>query len=654
MVNIGALSLEERPKLESLPLLPLDILLIIFSHLDTARTVASLGATCKTLHKVVKSNGWRVFVRSHFPSLQLPASIADKDWRAWGRDLTWQSRAWDRRAFTLATLVPPVKQQQQQPQNARGHSNRFRAQTVPCHIVVDAKVKTEGRRRTEIVAWGAGEDVTVRSRQIGRSASRAEQWTSIEGSSLGFTSGKDDVTSIYILDSSARAGAGLVVGRASGDLRLHSLDPDSIGQATATLRPQVTAEPGLEQREIQSCDFDSSQNTLAVNTKDSTLLYRLGQQQDGDRTSDGVQGPDIDPSEALSLRAMPGSKPFKFLRSVKFMGNGDLALGVASSLEPLRYLTPTPSGLELVSAAKMQPSDRCIESYLNNGQELETVRDILPVSAGSMAGGRGSVVLSSYDDGTVRLQDLRTSSAIDTIYQDHFEVMTPVGPLAAYGTERFIAGSARSAILKIFDFRWTKGYCYTDALPCGAAPLLPTPKPPTVVSPPYYSGVAGRCDHMSGRLCQRHALSRTDFYRPNCSIYLPLVSQLASPVYSLAKVSDSSPTVYAGLAGELVEMNLRDSGESRREPAAKPKRQAKQARAGYSYHESLANMLETGDGIALADVSKSQRVPEIRKQAHHSKSASMQGMYRLDDLFVSNIQYNQRGYASDDRPVIAS
>ena len=149
-------------------------------------------------------------------------------------------------------------------------------------------------------------------------------------------------------------------------------------------------------------------------------------------------------------------------------------------------------------------------------------------------------MLSSWDDGTIRLQDLRTPSPVDRVYQDNFEVATPINALVAYGLERFIAGSAYTHMLKVFDFRWTKGYYHTDSLPCASNSPYPTPRPPTIVDKPEYHDNQPFCNHILGRLCRWHALSRHDFYRPNCNIYLPFRNYVSSPIYSLAKTSDAS------------------------------------------------------------------------------------------------------------------
>jgi hypothetical protein len=637
-----SLSLTGPPRLETLPL---DVLLIILAQLTTARGMLHLASTCKRLQAVVRVIGWRIFVRGRFDSFSFPQDIPDDEWKGWARDLTWQSRAWDRRAFVVNSMIPPDKRLPRNVRNARTFRGP-RTQTTPCHIVVDAASRSSGKLQEETVVWGAGEDIVARIRHTGHAQSRSEEWRSLEGSSAGFKSGKDDITSISILRDSTSSDdvAGLLVGRASGDLRLLSMEPAGFGRTKLSFRPSADDSGAqFQQNEVQSFDTNGSLTTLAMTTKDSVILYPL------DRSSSDMDQVDshaddtshVAPNEAVNLRNALGSRSFKFVRSIKFMDNGDLAVGMISSSQALRYLTITPTGTELVSAAKMLPTARCSDLYLDDHWEPQSVRDLLPVNMASIAGGNGNVILSSYDDGTIRLQDIRTPSAIDTIYQDHFEVLTPVGPLLSYGAERFIAGSARTATLKIFDYRWTKRYHYTDSLPCGDTLPSPEPKPPTMVFPPSHSNL-DRCNHLLGQECRRHALSRADFYRPNCNVYLPIVDRSAAPVYSLAKSSDLSPTVYAGLSGELVEMNLRGGIED-----VFPQHKRTGANAAYTYRKSIVSIIETGDGIALNDISRSQRVPEIRSQLRRSNRdvqrelpVDVQRQHRLDDLFI-------RSYTSD-------
>jgi hypothetical protein len=188
-------------------------------------------------------------------------------------------------------------------------------------------------------------------------------------------------------------------------------------------------------------------------------------------------------------------------------------------------------------------------------------------------------------------------------------VTTPVGPLVSYGIERFIVGSARDPILKIFDFRWPKKYYYTEVLPFSKDPLGPTPKPLTWISSPERE----RCCHMSGRSCTLHALARTNFYRPNCNVYLPVISQTTSPIYSLSKPSNMSSVVYAGLAGELVRTSLIDRDADTQESSFM-KSMSNKDRCGYGYQDALNSIVETSDGVALSDISKSQRLPLVYEQ----------------------------------------
>ncbi|KAK6086670.1 hypothetical protein SCUP515_00236 [Seiridium cupressi] len=630
MLDLSSLRLQDLARLEELPL---DVLLIIFSYLDTAKSVAGLATTCKKLHSVAQASGWRIFVRSHFESLSPPQDIGDDEWMGWARTLTSQSRGWDRRALSAASFVASVRKP---PRDANGR-RRFRMQTIPPHIVVDASANFKGPFDEETVAWGAGEDVVVRRRQFGHSRMTREDWMAVEGKPMGFTSGQDDVTAISILNAVPSA-PGLLVGRASGHLQLLSMsrimDRATFDCVGATFRPSLIVEGGaVDQRDIQAFDTNKTQDTVAVVTKDNVLFYPLDDTFLGSAEGDAVGNLVVAPEEALNVRNIPESRHFGALRTLRFMGNGNLALGLAGSPEPLRYFTRTPTGLELINAAKLQPSNRCTSSYIYRGEELQSVRGLLPTNISSVAGGSGNVVLSSHDDGTIRLQDLRSPCAADTIYQDHFEVLTPVGPLVSHGMERFIAGSARTSILKIFDFRWTKSYNYTESLPCGRSPLLPLPKPPTFAASPYHCETE-RCNHLLGRLCNRHVLAKTDFYRPNCNVYLPLTNQSESPIYSLAKPSDVSPNIYAGLAGELVKVSLRDQGESTTESRF-IKRNDRKYPTGYTYHESPISIIETGNGIALSDISKSQRMPEIRKQDYtHSVPATTRRTRRLDHLLL--------------------
>ncbi|UKZ52864.1 hypothetical protein TrVGV298_006651 [Trichoderma virens] len=177
--------------------------------------------------------------------------------------------------------------------------------------------------------------------------------------------------------------------------------------------------------------------------------------------------------------------------------------------------------------------------------------------------------------------------------------------------------------------RWTRPYSYIDALNCSKTELGPTPKTLTGIPAPRSSDYA-KCCHLSGYQCNLHSLARTDFYRPNCNLYLPVVYPAVTPLYSLAKSSDTASNVYAGVTGELLKISLRDTAVDEREDFCM-ERMGDKNRCGYTFHRSLANLVETGDGIALSDISKSKRLPLLFKQNPELLSAADTGeLRRLD------------------------
>ncbi|KAI1494946.1 hypothetical protein F5X96DRAFT_615059 [Biscogniauxia mediterranea] len=658
-VLMESLSLNEPSRLDTLPT---DVLLIILSYLDTARSFACLAATCRGLNQLVKASGWRIFVTTCFRSLSLPTVESDDGWRDLSQTLTSQSRDWERRAFVFRAMSPLERR--------RPHGREQRhvglTQSIPGNIIVDAHARHEGKIEKELVVWGSGEDIVARFRQKHGVTVQAETWHSHKGIQSGYRAGKDDTTSISIVkgpnlgkDDSPRA----LVGRANGDLRLLSVGGDNFGDTLVRFHPPSTEKTAIEQKEIQALDHCDRTGILAAGTRENILLYPLGGRDnaylgepdenddddddnddhddtDAQNTADGLL---VKPLHSISLKDAPETMPFEFIRSVKFVNRDTIAISLNNSYKPIYYLNVTPTGLSISSPPPSVVTD-AIDDHSSLQSGPRTVRALLPVDTSSCAGSSGNALLSSWDDGTIRLQDLRTPSAADRIYQDNFEVSTPTNALVSYGLERFVAGSARTHMVKIFDFRYhhqqqfssgsvsssPNRYFHTEALACGPDAPHPMPKPPTVVPPPAFLGDdTPRCDHARGIVCRWHVLARHDFYRPNCNVYLPVheyrsnSNSNTSPVYSLARPSDVSPTLYAGLSGVLAEMTLK-SGNSFTPPsfgranasgvgAANGGRPARDAM--YEVFGGWVAVLENGDGGAVDDVAKCQRVPQIRRQS---------------------------------------
>lgn len=158
--------------------------------------------------------------------------------------------------------------------------------------------------------------------------------------------------------------------------------------------------------------------------------------------------------------------------------------------------------------------------------------------------------------GCPRLQDLRTPSPFDAVYEDNIDPWADMETLLVYGTERFVGGGMNGATIKIFDFRWTKGYYHTFGLPCMDKRPYPEPVQP-FLQKPECRGLHRRCNHVRGTPCRWHSLAQNIYYRPNANFFLTRamqsLSDLTPAVWSLSKPSDISPNFYIGVSGGVLE-----------------------------------------------------------------------------------------------------
>ncbi|KAI0377749.1 hypothetical protein F5Y04DRAFT_263612 [Hypomontagnella monticulosa] len=609
--------------------LPADIFYIILVYLDTARSVAHLAATCKGLHQLISQSGWRIFVTSRFSGYDPSEVLSTDEWKERARSLTLQSRDWDRRALVVTALKPEMTRR------AR-IMNRIRpAQSIPSSIIVDAHHLRRGNDSKDLVFWGAGEDVFgLHQYTRGPKANQPHttDWLRSKGSSHGHHSGRDDVTCVSILKDSKYNydhgyGSGddvqVLVGRASGQLYLLSMDAKRFGIPLLKFRGLRESSPydeaAIHQTEIQSLDVDYKRGTLAAATKQSVLVYPLGNDQQtvhDESNQDNLtveKSPFVWANTALALgRKGRRSGSFEFIRSIKFVNDDTLAVALNKCRHPLQYLNFTPTGIETSLGTKIDSHDHSVGSYT-----LRTVRAILPVDTSSLAYGGGKAMLSSWDDGTIRLQDLRTPSPVDKIFQDNFDISTPINALLSHGLERFVAGSAYSPVLKIFDYRWPRGYYHTESLPCGNDNPYPAPRAPTnIVEPTYPSNSRSACDYVAGQRCRWHTLSRHDFYRPNFNMWLPISAGDNSPVYSLASPSVDSPSIFAGLSGNMVEITAKSFTRPVHTKAVRPTfwPDSNPEHVSYKLEGDNTPFIDTGSGFELEDVSQAQRVPPMYRQ----------------------------------------
>jgi hypothetical protein len=63
-----------------------------------------------------------------------------------------------------------------------------------------------------------------------------------------------------------------------------------------------------------------------------------------------------------------------------------------------------------------------------------------------------------------------------------------------------------------------------------------------------------KCDSQNGVLCYWHGASRRNYWRPDATIHIG--SPTYDRIYCLTKASDLSDTIYCGVRGAILEMNL--------------------------------------------------------------------------------------------------
>ncbi|PSS03356.1 hypothetical protein BD289DRAFT_421041 [Coniella lustricola] len=546
--------------------LPDDILYIIFSHLDTAKSIRSLLLTNKRLQRVIDSDdqGWRIFVRARFPSVSVPLLPSSAfTWRHLADSLTWQTRAWDRRSLSFQALMPT------RPPNSNRRGGRARL-VAPFHPILDAHLDLASKE--ELVVWGAGENLIARRRQ-GRLPDGAPEktvWHRLDGKDLGYVAGHDDYKALSIVeDVCGRAGdLGVLVGQDSGHLALRSVAEANFGEKLADFHPQHCDSDADDwpQETINSVDVLRGSNVVASTTRFGISLYNLPDS----------PNQDVAPSAHLTMPDQGIGIPRPTFFQAKWMGQDTLAFGLSGSGSPLRYVKTTPTGfsdITLVKNANLE--ERFAISY--NANSL-CHGSLTPIDKSSILGGGGgeNLLLSSWRDGTIRLQDLRTPSPIDLVYCDNIDPWAIQESLLPFGTSHFVTGGAGGASIKIFDFRWPRPYHHTSALPCSSEAPLPRSRQPFLRAPPdpgpcipvcrpyFPSSLSSSSSTPFGlhgsKSCRWHELSRSIYNRPNGAFFfsksLPREDATAG-VWSLARASASlSPNFYIGISGGVIEASL--------------------------------------------------------------------------------------------------
>ena len=578
--------------------LPDDVWLMIFGLVDTARDLSHLSRAHRRLHGLVEQEGWRIFVRTRFDSLDVSKAVHRlSTWTKVADSLTWQSKQWDRRSLHFSLLRQPEIRNQG---GGRGRGGRIAYQTT-----VAAKFTASG---DEIAVFGKGEDLMARRRQRRADGRSVVVQSELLGWKIGFRSGVDDIKALALIEH-PNGDVAFLEGRDSGSLTLRSAQAHDFGSVISSLDPRYASEPSSRSHvaAITSKPAQETINTLDITLEGTNLSHVAA------TTNDGILFYSLEgvPNRSLAPVAYYDLNSHAQLRAAKWMGSTDtLAIAVKSEFtEPtLRYLSVTSTGFTDSFAAKMSN----LEHHFSSGEGKVCEYSLTPVktSAGQVG---TNLLLSAWRDGTCRLQDLRTPSVFDQTYQDLINPYDRLEVLMTYGTERFVGGGLDGTTIKVFDLRWPKQYHYTATLPC--TPDNPYPAPSqSRQSPPGLSTLprAQRravCDWTHNQRCSWHELSRRVYYRPNADIFLAKSLQTRKGgrggIWSLAKPADYAPHFYVGISGGIIEARLQsDTPGTLNDP-----------HMGFGddpYHQNLEPaLMEAGDG-SLYQRDQVTRIPRMR------------------------------------------
>lgn len=381
----------------SLDQLPQELLIQIFIHLGTARTLLHLSLTCKRIHAIVEKDGFRIFVQSHFPSFQIPPY-----WKDAAHAMTTLSRNWDRKSFIAQLLLP-----NEYINSPRGYSSDTKRQSMGYQPVIDSYDEWLGGNwssRRQVVAWAAGSDLILRVKLMGDGAnwtpedvcvSRQKEvmmdqhhhiykWNTFRDHQ--YKAGKDDIRSVNVLRSMQRPEEKLehvIVGRASGALNLVAL---SVLNATSVTKSEF--DTGA--RSIRDATINEAANPLlavCLSARD-LALYHV-------RSEDEVVKA-IDETSAIS------STERGRIWSCRFLHTNRLAIGLGPSKTPIHVYDIQPDGF----------SDQPIRKFgldlgdlqgVEAGCGISSVYPIVPITPAAVAGGaKGDIFLSGGHDGNIR------------------------------------------------------------------------------------------------------------------------------------------------------------------------------------------------------------------------------------------------------------
>ncbi|KAL8867024.1 MAG: hypothetical protein Q9174_005929, partial [Haloplaca sp. 1 TL-2023] len=377
----------------------------------------------------------------------------------------------------------------------------------------------------EVLAWGAGATLIVRIRWMGPGILREWEEAKRRGEDLkdfdqyrhkcawwkikdaAYEDGRDDITTVKLLRDSQRKprnSESVIIGRATGDLIMVKMKHDD--QYSWEKEVHFThSSPSVR----FACISSGPNPVFAACLGDSTIaVYHV-------RNDRKV----LEPTGIVQVFT-----PEKSCRiwSLVFLSHNRLAVGLGPSMTPIRIYE---IGFHEISSQPVRALDL--------GAKNHTVYSLAPLPHSIRTPGtQGELFLSGDYDGVVRLHDLSLSSAIVASFSDPVDSISAIYTLLPLGHGRFLAGSANYSILKVFDINETLDRLETAR------------NEGTDISP----------STITFRKAFNVFLANKD-QGPSPG-YRVAGRESSSSVYSLSSPSLASPTIFAGIEGKVIQIDV--------------------------------------------------------------------------------------------------
>ncbi|KAL8653272.1 MAG: hypothetical protein Q9210_002199 [Variospora velana] len=560
----------------SLEDLPPELLAQIVSYAANARTLSCVALTCSKLHKFLQSNeGYRAFVQRRFPSIQTPPC-----WKDAAHGLTTLSRAWVRKSIVARCIRPPQDPRRPRIQDQR----RPRGQTMGYQPVIDSYgiwTDSEWKSRKEVVAWGAGAELIIRVKWMGNGIE--EEWHTARrnnGNTAEFDQhhhrskwwtirdplvreGQDDITVVKLLKHGQKPLSHceyIIVGRASGKLDMLSIDtrtPDEWRYETHFI---------TEEQHIRSASVNSAEEPLlAACINDRTVaIYSVS------------VGHDFVPPLGKIQVTEPNVSESSWVWYTIFLRQDRLAVSIGPSTEPIQIFDVRPHAISSYRIRAFSIQERSKEGGI--GLLRTSISSLVPLAGAP----EGDLFLSGGYDGIIRLHDLRSPTAYVASWTDLVDQFSSIYSLLPVRLGRFLVGGSNHALLKVFDMREVNGTGYSYDRQDHALHHTQF----DVVGDPS----ANESGHGSGDwnvfLSDRG---------PDADSLPNAQRRSNTPVYSLSSPNSAWPTIYAGLEGQVVQLELTSVYDRFPDPIYKVG--SKHAREGSLYHKEAAHRWDPGHEI---------------------------------------------------------